>query len=307
MVEVQVRLARTEDREAVLAFCQNTWENKSDYIHLVWDQWFSEPKGRIFVAVVNEVPVGIGRVFMVSDSEAWWEGLRVDRAYRGQGIARILNSQIEEFLRENNIKTSRCIVRSEDQVMLGMMARRNRKIISYYIPHRNTPISTVESLSGLIFTQLNNSDFNSAWELVNSSEFYGENNCFYIGREVKWQKLKIELFKNLIERGLVWGIKQSDRLVSLAIQSALDRDKEVFWLGYIRGTKESLPILLLELRHLAFQKKYSSIGGFFPTCELLLNYLEKGEFWKSYTGVFSLFEWDNLSIAGNRENLTGSS
>ncbi|NES06143.1 MAG: GNAT family N-acetyltransferase [Okeania sp. SIO2F4] len=295
MVEVQVRLARAEDREAVFAFCQHTWENQSDYIHLVWDRWFAQPKGRIFVAVVNDVPVGIARVFIVSDSEAWWEGLRVDRAYRGLGIARILNSQIQQFLRENNIKISRCIVRSEDKVMLGMMARRNRSIIGHYIPHRSTPISTVESLSDLVFTQLNFPGINLAWELVNSSEFYGENNCFYIGPGAKWQELKIELFKNLIERGLVWGIKQSDRLVGLAIQSALERDKKVFWLGYIRGTKESLQILLLELRHLAFQKKYSSLGGFFPTCDLLLNYLEKAGFWKSYTGEFSLFEWDDFS------------
>ncbi len=143
MTEVQVRLARSEDREAVLAFCQHRWENESDYIHLVWEQWFTESEGRLFVALVNDLPVGIARVFMVSNSEAWWEGLRVDCAYRGLGIARILESQIQLFLRENNIKICRCIVRSEDQVMLGMMARRNRKIVAHYIPHRSTPISTV--------------------------------------------------------------------------------------------------------------------------------------------------------------------
>ncbi|WP_094672753.1 GNAT family N-acetyltransferase [Hydrocoleum sp. CS-953] len=295
MMDVQVRLACAEDREAVLNFCQHTWENESDHIHLVWDEWLAEPQGRLFVAVVNDVPVGIARVFMVSDSEGWWEGLRVARAYRGQGIARILDSQIEQFLRESNIRISRCQVNSRDKVMLGMMTRRNRKIVAHYIPHKTTPISTVKSPSGSTFTQVNDRDFTCAWELVKSPDFYGENNCFYVSPGAKWQELKIELFKNLIERGLVWGIKQSDRLVALAIQSSLETDKEVFCLGYIRGTKESLPILLLELRHLAFQKKYSSIGGFFPTCELLLNYLEKGEFWKSYTGVFSLFQWDNFS------------
>ncbi len=296
MVEVQVRLARAEDREAVLAFCQHTWENQSDYIHLVWDQWFAEPEGQIFVAVVNDVPVGIARVFMVSDSEAWWEGLRVDRAYRGLGIARILNAQREQFLRENNVKISRCHVNSRDKVMLGMMTRRNRKIVAHYIPYRSTPIPTVKSPLGSTFTQLNSQDFTFAWELVKSPDFYGENNCFYVFPGAKWQDLRMELLKNLIERGLVWGIKQSDRLVSLAIESALGKKSpETFWIGYIRGTKESLPILLLELRHLAFQKNYASIGGFFPTCDLLLNYLEKGEFWKSYTGFFSLFEWDNFS------------
>ncbi|MGK7920054.1 MAG: N-acetyltransferase family protein, partial [Trichodesmium sp.] len=231
MMDVQVRLARSEDREAVLAFCQNTWENQSDYIHLVWDQWFAEPEGRIFVAVVNDVPVGIARVFMVSDSEAWWEGLRVDRAYRGLGIARILNAQREQFVRENNIIISRCLINSQDPIMLGMMARRNRKIIANYIPHRSKPISTVESLSDSTFTQLNNQDFNSAWELVKSPDFYGENNCFYVCPGAKWQELTMELLKNLIERGLVWGMKQRDCLVGLAIQSALERDKEVFWLG----------------------------------------------------------------------------
>lgn len=156
-------------------------------------------------------------------------------------------------------------------------------------------ISTVKSVSGSKLTQLNNHDCNFAWELVKSPNFSGENNCFYVCPGAKWQDLTMELLKNLIGQGLVWGIKQSDRLFCLAIQSALERDKEVFWLGYIRGTKKSLPILFLELRHLAFQKNFSSIAGFFPTCNLVLNCLENAGFKQNFSGNFPLFQWHNLS------------
>jgi len=63
IAEVEVRVARAEDKEAVLAFCKHTWENQPDYIHLVWDKWLTDPTGRIFVAVVDSLPVAMERLF----------------------------------------------------------------------------------------------------------------------------------------------------------------------------------------------------------------------------------------------------
>jgi len=101
-----VRRAKVEDREAVLAFASVTW-NGWDYIPNAWPVWLDATDGAFLVAEVDEPvggvgaglidaegrplevgqPVAITRVAMVSDDEAWLEGIRVDPRVRGLGVA----------------------------------------------------------------------------------------------------------------------------------------------------------------------------------------------------------------------------
>src|SRR5579864_2721459 len=93
MPEREIRPARPEDRDAVLAFCTNTWE-WGDYIDRVWDDWLHYPDGRLFVATIDERPVGLSRLRMLSSTEAWLEGVRVDPEYRRMGLAIALNQAV---------------------------------------------------------------------------------------------------------------------------------------------------------------------------------------------------------------------
>ncbi|HEX2172140.1 MAG TPA: GNAT family N-acetyltransferase [Dehalococcoidia bacterium] len=85
--EYAVRPARAGDRDAVLAFCQHTWEF-GDYIDRVWDCWLADPETVLLVAAdPADRPVGLGQVRLVSAAEAWLEGLRVDPGIRRRGLA----------------------------------------------------------------------------------------------------------------------------------------------------------------------------------------------------------------------------
>ncbi|MBO0795596.1 MAG: GNAT family N-acetyltransferase, partial [Ktedonobacteraceae bacterium] len=89
MSGVVVRTARAEDRDAVLAFCANTWES-GDYISEVWDEWLAAQNGRLLVATIDDRPVGLMNLRMLSGDEAWLEGVRVDPQFRRQGLARAM-------------------------------------------------------------------------------------------------------------------------------------------------------------------------------------------------------------------------
>src|SRR5436309_1149329 len=90
MAHIEVRAATEEDREAVLAFCAATWE-WGDYIEHVWERWLNDPDGKLFVATADGQPVGISHMQMLTPTDAWMEGLRVDSNYRQQGIAKALS------------------------------------------------------------------------------------------------------------------------------------------------------------------------------------------------------------------------
>ena len=96
MVTVQVRLASVRDREGILAISSRIWEGE-DYIPQVLDRWLSE--GGLFVAELGEKVVGFAKNTELSPGEIWLEGLRVDPAHQGKGVAKALaRAQLEAAL-----------------------------------------------------------------------------------------------------------------------------------------------------------------------------------------------------------------
>jgi GNAT superfamily N-acetyltransferase len=106
---VAVRPARPHDRDAVLAFSTTTFDGW-DYIAEVWDDWVADETGRLLVATIETGPDGdppvaadgsaiepgrviaVTHVAMLSSTEAWLEGIRVDPVVRGMGVATELQS-----------------------------------------------------------------------------------------------------------------------------------------------------------------------------------------------------------------------
>lgn len=78
------------DTAAVVAFTRTTWDGW-DYLPDVWASWLAASDGAVFAAEAAETapgrPIAVGRVALLSPSEAWMEGLRVDPAIRGHGVA----------------------------------------------------------------------------------------------------------------------------------------------------------------------------------------------------------------------------
>lgn len=93
---IRVRPARPEDREEILAISAQIWEGE-DYIPNVLDGWLGE--GGLVVAEQNADIVGFGKLTLLSPGEVWLEGLRVDPAHRGKGVAKaIAQHQLESAL-----------------------------------------------------------------------------------------------------------------------------------------------------------------------------------------------------------------
>jgi len=107
-MQVEVRPARAEDKEAVLAFTAHTWDEEGgDYIHLVWDHWLNDHAGRLFVATADGQPVSVARVALQSRTEAWFEGMRVDPNHRRQGIAVQVQQACLAYAREQGRRVAR--------------------------------------------------------------------------------------------------------------------------------------------------------------------------------------------------------
>ncbi|OLT58270.1 GNAT family N-acetyltransferase [Moorena bouillonii] len=92
MTEFQIRLAQISDVEPILAFCQYTWENKNDYMHLVLEKRINNPENKVFVVTLDDIPVAMQEIVILSKQEAWLSSLRVDRRYRRRGLSKLLDA-----------------------------------------------------------------------------------------------------------------------------------------------------------------------------------------------------------------------
>ena len=98
---VRVRQARTDDHDAIVAFTEDTWPDRavSDYLSRVFPEWVATdgPDQRTFVATVDGDPAGVLQGVLLSDHEAWAQGMRVAPDARGLGLAHRLTGAVFDW------------------------------------------------------------------------------------------------------------------------------------------------------------------------------------------------------------------
>lgn len=118
----EIRQARHDDREAIISFTQDTWPQLGgDYIPDVFEEWVDTdgPDQRTFVATVEDRPVGILQGVLLSEAEAWAQGMRVDPEYRGVNISPALSDAVFEWAAGRGATVCRNMVFSWNAAGLG--------------------------------------------------------------------------------------------------------------------------------------------------------------------------------------------
>ncbi|WP_435077427.1 GNAT family N-acetyltransferase [Halococcus sp. AFM35] len=120
---IHIRQARQEDYEAVAGFTRGTWADReaSDYIPEIYHEWIASDgeRQRTFVADAGDDIAGICQGVLLSDHEAWAQGMRVNPDYRGTGLSTKLNDALFAWARERGATCCRNMVFSWNTAGLG--------------------------------------------------------------------------------------------------------------------------------------------------------------------------------------------
>ncbi len=99
--DIEVRPVRPEDRESVVGFTSETWADRggSDYIPRVFDEWIADDgDGQMtFVLDAGRDIAGICQGVVLSEDEAWAQGMRVNPDYRGRGVSLDLSHAVFDW------------------------------------------------------------------------------------------------------------------------------------------------------------------------------------------------------------------
>ncbi|WP_178918019.1 GNAT family N-acetyltransferase [Natronomonas gomsonensis] len=181
--EVTVRQARHDDREAVVEFTQDTWpELGGDYIPRVFEEWV-ESDGetqRTVVAVVDGDPVGICQGVILSDHEAWAQGMRVAPDYRGEGISPTLTEAVFEWAADRGATVCRNMVFSWNAAGLGQSRSMGFEPLAEFRWVEPSPDEAAASTLDVL------TDPTAAWSAFHASDAYRELSGLGLDLEESW-------------------------------------------------------------------------------------------------------------------------
>jgi N-acetylglutamate synthase-like GNAT family acetyltransferase len=127
---ITIRPARRSDKDEILNFCINTF-SWGDYIHRVWDYWYEEKNGQIFVVESSGEKVAMSHVTICPEGKGiWLEGVRVHPNHRRSNIATMLLAKMLEYGRCKGVKEASAIVGATNFASQSMMKKNGFKILS---------------------------------------------------------------------------------------------------------------------------------------------------------------------------------
>jgi len=113
-MDLLIRRARPSDKRDVLAAVRTIWGGH-DRIPDVFDTWVRHRTGPFFVAESAGRVVGMGKLTVVSPTEAWLEGGRVAPRWRRKGIATALIAHRIDYARERGFRVVRFSTASDNR------------------------------------------------------------------------------------------------------------------------------------------------------------------------------------------------
>jgi GNAT superfamily N-acetyltransferase len=283
MPQIDMRPARSEDRDAVLAFCAHTWES-GDYIEYVWDEWLHDQQGQLLVATSDGQPVGIDHLRMLNATEAWLEGLRVDPNYRHQGIGTALTMALmAEAMRRGAIHV-RLLTESTNTASLHLLEQLHMRQVGAFVPVEAAPLSSIPQRdSGIERTELaSGEDLDDIVHYLNNSNIFPiVGGLYYLG--FRAYVITTEFLEEKIAAQQVYLLRRWNRLDGLAIAEFREwHSGQPLSVGYIDGTAiEAISLIAYDLRRRLLELEVGRVSIYAPDLVMVRDAL---------TGIG--YEWD---------------
>jgi GNAT superfamily N-acetyltransferase len=254
-----IREAEASDKDAVLRFCQNTFE-WGDYVQNVWDYWLTDATGKIFVAIFENKPVGMCHAEILKKGEAWLEAARVAPEFRRHGMASLLTETCLEWAIKRGAKIARLVTESGNLVAQKALEKSGFRRVSEWALMEFDGCE-LEADGSARFAE--KSDIDAIWHFLNSSEgFVRSAGLFTI--LFRWMSLDRAAVRRFVQKRMAIVYEQNDRIAGLVL---LDDTVKTAWQEngvqtcYVDGDFEAVLSMGRFLKRHLYNESVSKIYG----------------------------------------------
>ncbi|MBA2679016.1 MAG: GNAT family N-acetyltransferase [Ktedonobacteraceae bacterium] len=289
MAYIEVRAAQAQDRPVILAFCEHTWE-WGDYIERAWDGWFSDANGKLLVATAGGIPAGVVHLQMLTDNDAWIEGLRVDPAHRQQGIGRALNEAAMIEAMNRGAPYIRLTTEATNTASIQLARSLHMRQVGAFALYTASPILSPPRRALQETIQVATlDDLDTIIDYLNVSNIFPLTGGLYYVKFTAYP-ITAELLEQKIAQQSIYLLRRWDRLDGLAIAELREEQQEQrLSVGYIDGTTiEAVSLIAYDLRKRAAVLELERVRAYAPDLVLVhdafngIEYETKGSIFCSY-------------------------
>ncbi len=222
---IEIRRATHDDYEAVVDFTDDIWpERGGDYIPRVYHDWLEDEPGqgrKTFLAAIDGEAVGIVQGVMLSDDEAWFQGMRVAADYRRRGVSQQLNEALFDWARERGATVGRVMVFSWNAASLGAARASGYEPITEFRFAHPDPDAAADLESDADGPYRVSSDPAAAWRYWTHGDARTHLNGLGLAPEESWavRELAREDFERLADETAVFAVEGEGGLAGAAYRS----------------------------------------------------------------------------------------
>jgi GNAT superfamily N-acetyltransferase len=128
-----IRPGRPDDLDAIRSFTAATFD-WGDYVSERFPAWVRDPDGAVLVAVdPKDQPIGLVRVSMLSDKEAWAQGARVHPDHRRRGIAAAVTDEVAHWAAARGAHVVRLVVEDWNEAATAQVQQSGFRPVSPWV------------------------------------------------------------------------------------------------------------------------------------------------------------------------------
>jgi N-acetylglutamate synthase-like GNAT family acetyltransferase len=166
---IRIRSARKSDKDDILSFCVNTF-SWGDYIDRVWDYWYAEKNGRLFIVESGGEKIAMSHVAICPEGRSvWLEGIRVHPDHRRSYIATMLIAKMLEYGMQRGTLQASAIVGKTNFASQRMMEKNGFKVVSKWLYYSIGGKPSRQKSDARI---ANADDIGDIWQYLQQSKIY---------------------------------------------------------------------------------------------------------------------------------------
>ena len=200
---ITIRPARRSDKDEILSFCINTF-SWGDYIDRVWDYWYTEKNGQLFVVESGGEKIAMSHVAICPEGKGiWLEGVRVRPDHRRSYVATRLLTKMLEYGRRKGARQASAIVGATNFASQSLMEKNGFKIISKWMYYSIVGTPRHQESNARI---ANADDIVDIWQYLQQSKIYRLSGKRYV-KSWHWYEFDRRALPNFVkeERVIVTG------------------------------------------------------------------------------------------------------